>query len=246
MKTLLIIIFALGFFSHFANAKEYFGKKEKNPEILSDEYWLFELFKEQPYSKNTIPRKKIALINAIAKYNSERSVKILTEILERYLKTGPVTKKHVYADNDYSCVMRTALLGISSNEKAEKTKKTQTLIRKLVSTDTSNLKKQYDWKISWREQELAYMVKLSMEMQRENKKTNWLLSQLTGLSAGKKEHWVAPSVKSIEAIKNGAIIHLLLQKGNQIESVISNEFKTSNEEKKLALRYILKRIKTKK
>lgn len=242
MKIFAYILILAIIVTNYVNGSELLPKTEENRKILSDEYSLYQLFKKQPYSAGTIPREKIALINALGKYDSNYSVEFLTKLLEEYLKKEPVYKKYIHEDKDYSSVINTIFRALSKNEKAKDSKNLEALLNKLVSQNTSVIKQKYGWKLSWKEQESAYMLKISFETLGKNKKekVDWLISNLSDMPAGKKEHWLSPGVKSLVAIKNGAIFHLLIQAGKDASLPISNELKKASvsANKKMALRLI--------
>ncbi|OGV52427.1 MAG: hypothetical protein A2017_10955 [Lentisphaerae bacterium GWF2_44_16] len=231
-------------------SKEAIPINGKDNSSISNEYQLYELFNQQQYTTDTIPRTKIALIYALGKINTDLSQKYILEIIKVYLNKGPVCKKNIWEDKDYIGVLNNAIYALNEWDDKDKDneKEILDLVEKLTSENTDEIFRKYNWKIDWSIQETAYMLKLLFQLKGKSDKDKYqyFLDNLTDMSAGLKENWIAPGVKSTDAIKNGAISQYFIRKvGKKAipfwENYLSQNTNISGNKKK-AIEDIIKKI----
>ena len=140
--------------------------------------------------------------------------------MKRYVEQGPSSERYIYHDGDYNSVMYETIRALSewfSDAQVHE------ILRDIALKGSEN-------RFSAGMRRYAYQSYLAGKMLRQGvtgleQSANYLLSRLTGTGEGHRYDWVAgkTGVKTLEAIKNGAIVRLLVGYGAPVVPYVQKE-----------------------
>lgn len=182
---------------------------------------LMERFAKEPYqaAMESTPYVKIEIIEALGKIGGEEAKSSLLSIFNTYWKQGPKSKRYVWQDSDYASVVRATLEALytwkDEREIFDMFRNIYLEERKIPDPDT---------------RQKAYELYLRTKMAKEGIVTvepsiKYLFPMLTGRGEGQAEDWVKGKngVKTLEALKNGAIVDILKKYGQTILPYLEKE-----------------------
>jgi len=189
-----------------------------NPEAVS---LLMDRFAKEPYqaAMDSTPYVKIEIIEALGKIGGEEAKKSLLNIFNTYWKQGPKSKRYVWEDSDYASVVPATL-------EALYTWKDEKEIFDMFRSIYLEERKIPDWSTRQKAYELYLRAKMAKEgLVTVEQSIKYLSPMLTSRGAGQAEDWVKgkEGVKTLEALKNGAIVAILKKHAQAILPYIEEE-----------------------
>ncbi len=210
-------------------------------ELLVARFW-----KEEPHSgARLVPQGmrqivKNEIIEALGEIGTERAKSAVLDILQRYVDRGPSIFPHIYYDAEYTGVVMEAIRAFS---RWLSDPKVYGIIRNIGLHGSER-------KFGWGMRQEAYKGLLAEEMRRQNVSTlparvGFLLERMTGAGAGHKHDWVEgkSGLKTLEALKNGAIGQSLVSYGTAIVPLLHEELRALPEgEKREGIENVIRSI----
>jgi len=207
---------------------------------------LLEAFENEKPVKgmDAVPVVRRDILLALESIGGAKARKAIHSLLDDLLKKGPKYKRYVWEDRDYVVLSLTAIriLGERADSDVLET------IGQICFDDS----------MYWRIRQRAYKWYLLNELKSQDtdsveKAVEWLVAKLTGRGAGGESDWVKgrPGVKTLEAIRNGAIVEILTDFGRRALPALEQQVSMGRQDRKSkgprteALDYVIRRIRMK-
>jgi hypothetical protein len=180
---------------------------------------LVKVFTEEPYEAGfeSKPYVKIETIEAFQKIGGPEAKTALLDILNLYIKRGPQSKTYTWYDGDYSSVTPAAIRALYVWKSDSDV---FSLFQKLAFDDKIR---------AWYVRQTAYEGYLKAKMAKEGIMTseqsiNYLTELLTGTGSGHGGDWIAgeTGIKTLEALKNGAVLSIFYEYGSSVLPILKN------------------------
>jgi len=191
-----------------------FGAKDAVPKLIST-------FANEPRKSgldvNPIVRQEV--IHTLANIGGKEAKTFLLRTLQKYVKEGPRAKRYAWEDNEYCSIILTTLTELGRWE----------------DDDISNtFKRTYlNDRLFWHIREKACEQHLAVKMKAEKivgleDEARYLLKNIKSRGSGDSSDWIKgrKGVKTLEAIKNGAMVKMLIQYDESVLPYVHQELNT--------------------
>jgi len=213
-----------------------FGAKDAVPKLIST-------FAKEPrklgIDVNPIVRQEV--IRTLANTGGKEAKMFLLSTLQKYVKEGPRAKRYAWEDNEYCTIILTTLTELGRWE----------------DDDISNIfeRTYLNDRLFWHIRQKAYEQHLAVKMKAENivgleDHARYLLKNIKSRGTGHSSDWKkgrnGVKTKTLEAIKNGAMVKMLIQYDESVLPYVHEELNTlspgKDNRRYEAIEYIKQRI----
>lgn len=165
-------------------------------------------------------------IHAIAKIGGPEALSAIRRILDRYVHRGPGTFPYIWRNGEYTTVVNSTLEALMRwTDEPE-------VLAYLEDVAIQGDERFFDARM----RETAYVGILQHEMEvagisSVRGRADYLMARLTGPGGGHKHDWVEgkTGVKTVEALRNSAIMRLLVESGEPVRPFVEERLAQAND-----------------
>jgi len=200
-------------------------------------------FWREPRAKGLLPNDvRQGILLALGDVHTDEAKAFVAHVLTRYERRGPRNERYIYEDGEYASVVTSAIEALTKwHSNAE-------VYKRLRNIALAGNPRRFDWRM----REEAYKGVVLEDMRRGHitgleQSALYLMSQLTGSGVGHWSDWVRgeTGVKTPEAIKNHAIVQMLISYGEGVVPYVQralDNLPESEKERKEALEEVIRCI----